>query len=249
MASISSYRTWRKTGLLDEDGIVVASDINHEWLLSWWWENYSRYNSLPVAFVDFGMSQERKRWCQERGIVIDMIVDDDFIVTKEQMNPLTAAVIENESGTWFWGYRQAWFKIPCACMQSPFRKSLWMDLDCEVCGSLEEVFQRYGEPLSLVLDAHSTSSHPVYNTGVIAFKRGISIIEEWADACIEQNHLSRGNQDLLSRILHQHNMSIDMPDVYNWSRCSSLEKNPEAIIVHWHGPHGKKCLQKMLSEI
>ena len=109
------------------------------------------------------------------------------------------------------------------------------------------MFQTFGEPLlSLVRDAHSYSSYPVYNTGVILFKRGVPIIEQWADACIAQNHLSRGNQDLFSQILHEHNMRVDMPEIYNWSRSLSLEKNPQAIIVHWHGPHGKKCLRHMV---
>lgn len=248
MEAISSYCTWRKTGLLEEDGIIVASDANQEWLLAWWWENYSRFNSLPVAFVDFGMSQAMRTWCQERGLVIDLIVDDAFVATRQQMNPLMTAVMEIESGTWFWDYRKAWFKVPCALLQSPFRKSLWMDLDCEVCGSLEEIFRSYGEPLSLSRDAHSYSSYPVYNCGVIAFRRGVSIIEQWADACIEQNHLSRGNQDLLSQILYRHNMRVDMPEIYNWSRSSALEKDPQAIIVHWHGPHGKKCLEHIVQK-
>ena len=87
METISSYRTWRKTGLFDEDGVIVGSDANHEWLLVWWWENYSRFNSLPVAFVDFGMSPESRKWCQERGLIVDLIVENDFVATREQMNP------------------------------------------------------------------------------------------------------------------------------------------------------------------
>jgi hypothetical protein len=232
---------------MKEEGIVVGSDSAQEWLLPWWWENYSRYNSHPVAFVDLGLSPEKRSWCAERGAVIDLGLDSAFVADRSQMNPLIAAVMENDVGDWFWSYRNAWFKKPFACLHSPFRKSIWMDTDCEVCGPLDELFINYGEPLSMARDLHAYSPYPIYNSGVIVFKQGEPLIAEWAQMAIEQNHLFRGNQDMLSWLIEEKKIAhVDMPGIYNWSRSSSVEKDPQAVIVHWHGPHGKKCLSQVI---
>ena len=50
-----------------ECGVVVGSDIGSEWMLEWWFNNYSKHNDFPVTFVDYGMSLEASRWCEERG--------------------------------------------------------------------------------------------------------------------------------------------------------------------------------------
>lgn len=56
-------------------GILVGCDQNQEWLLSWWWDQYSAHNSYPVVFVDFGMSKTGVAWCNERGTCIPQSLD------------------------------------------------------------------------------------------------------------------------------------------------------------------------------
>jgi hypothetical protein len=240
----SQYRKWNSIGLTDNDGVVVASDLQQEWLLPWWWENYRRFNSHPVVFIDFGMSKEMKVWCQERGALIPLLVPDIFVASKEEMDPDLVARMEDETGKMFWCYRNAWFKKPLACLQSPFKRTLWIDLDCQIRGYLGDLFESFGDGLSMTRYPNPTMPYPIYNSGIIVFKHGLSVFEAWADLCIEQNHLFRGDEDILAWLLKDQNMVAQLPAIYNWSRC--FEDNPEAIVFHWHGAKGKYCIHHQI---
>ncbi len=63
-------------------GILIGCDQNQEWMLEWWWAHYSRHNCYPVAFVDFGMSQEAKKWCQSKGHWISLDAPKNFVFPK-----------------------------------------------------------------------------------------------------------------------------------------------------------------------
>ena len=63
----SAYRKWQSHDVIFPKGIIVASDMQQEWLLPWWWEHYTRFNSFPVAFIDFGMSKERENGVKSEG--------------------------------------------------------------------------------------------------------------------------------------------------------------------------------------
>jgi hypothetical protein len=238
----AQYRKWRTRNLSEKSGIVVGSDLTQEWLLPWWWKHYSALHSHPVAFVDFGMSEEMKKWCRDRGELIPLSVADIFVADKQEIDPVFAEEMEKACGKWIWPCRHAWFKKPLACLQSPFRKSIWIDLDCQICSPLDELFEIGDYSLSLARETCQPSSHLiVYNSGVIAFKHGNPVIEEWADQSFERNHEFRGDQDALSAIIHDQNVKIaEMPAIYNWSRCSP--PNPHAVILHWHGPPGKATI-------
>ena len=54
------------------DGIVVIASHAQEWMLPWWWMHYHFHNSLPVAFIDLGLSEAARRWCARRGEVIPL---------------------------------------------------------------------------------------------------------------------------------------------------------------------------------
>lgn len=243
---IDQYRKWRTQGSLQEEGIIIASDHSQEWLLPWWWENYRRWNCYPVTFVDFGMSKEMRMWCQERGSVINLIIWEDFVAGESDMDPFVITTIYDSDDKWCLPYRNAWFKKPLACLQSPYRVSIWIDLDCEILGSLESLFVSYGQSLAMAEDKHhGKASYPIYNSGVIVFQQGIPIVEKWADLSIERNRFFRGDQDVLSWIIHQGKEEvIELPAIYNWSR--RCEKNPETVIMHWHGPPGKSCIQHQI---
>lgn len=233
------YRKWRKENLKSKDGIVVGADLTQEWLLSWWWEHYRRFNSHPVAFVDFGMSDEMKKWCKQRGEWIALPVADIFVAEKEQIDPDLVQQMENACGKSFWQSRNAWFKKPLACLQSPFCRSIWIDLDCQIEGSIQELFTFCHSTIAMAQERWDTHPEIVdYNTGVIVFEHGAHVIEEWADRAFTHNHLFRGDQDILSAIIQEKNICIsELPSIYNWSRLNG--ENPHAIILHWHGPQGK----------
>lgn len=236
-----AYRKWRPYPKEKPAGIIVGSDLTQEWLLPWWWEKYRTHNDFPVTFVDFGMSKEKRAWCQERGELILLPIADIFVAEKEQVDPTLIDQWEGIYGGRFWPSRSAWFKKPLACLQSPYKRSIWIDLDCEIRGSIKELFSlcEGGDGMALAEEGYDPSlGFMMYNSGVIIFKRSLSAIESWAHLAFEANHAYAGDQDLLSKVIHDERVKImTLSPLYNWSRRK--EKNPDAIIYHWHGQHGK----------
>lgn len=244
------FLNWRTSGLRDTDGIVVGADISQEWLLPWWWKNYRKYNSNPVAFVDFGLSFEKKEWCRERGELIPLRIFDDFVTDREAVAPKQVQYWEGDLGKAFWSFRSAWFKKPLACLQSPFQRSVWIDLDCEIRGSIHKLFE-YADAqpgLGMVRDYGSLLSdldYPIYNSGVIPFQRNLALMTHWAQNCIEQNSAFKGDQEVFSYMIAQDKISIsEIHPIYNWSRLR--EESGEEIILHWHGVHGKNVIKSQI---
>jgi hypothetical protein len=246
----ANARKWRKEGLREDRGVVVGSDLTQEWLLPWWWENYRRHNQYPVSFVNFGLSEEKKKWCQERGELIPLYVADIFVQEKEELAPCLIKEWEAGFGNRFWDSRKAWFKKPLACLASPYRQSIWIDLDCEIRGSLEPLFDFAKHPSGLALtEERPDGPTPIatYNSGVIVFQRGIELIEEWADASFERNGDFRGDQELLSQLIADKGIFIgQLPSEYNWSRYYG--DAPEALIYHWHGEFGRSVIRHQMSQ-
>jgi hypothetical protein len=69
-------------------------------------------SSLPVAFVDGGMSDKRRAWCDKRG----------HLVSVEHID-----------------LPRSWRK-PEALHLTPFERTLWLELDCEVRGDVSKMF-------------------------------------------------------------------------------------------------------------
>ncbi|MBS0628502.1 MAG: hypothetical protein JSS09_09885 [Verrucomicrobia bacterium] len=240
---------WSLKKTLAEKGFIVAADLTQEWLLPWWFENYSKHNNLPVAFVDFGLSKEMKQWCQEKGHYINLPIPDVFVAEKDTLPTQHIEFWENQFGTHFWKSRNAWFKKPLACLQSPYQKSVWMDLDCEIKGSLLPIFSLPDSAVGLTIAkgySFITDGADV-NSGVIFFQRGSPIIEDWAKEAIRNNHVYVGDQDILYDLILKKNLPIgELPSIYNWSRFS--ESNPNALVVHWHGDHGKSFITHQIQK-
>jgi hypothetical protein len=222
----------------------VGADLTQEWLLPWWWENYKRFNAHPVTFVDLGMSLEMKAWCKERGEYIQLLVADVFVAEKEQIEPQRIDEWEQGHGKTFWPSRNAWFKKPLACLQTPYNRSIWIDLDCEIRGTVSSLFELADHPsgVAMAREVHEIDSQgPLYNSGVIAFRHGISLFERWADDALDLNHLFSGDQNALSLRIFEEKATIgEIPPIYNWSRYHP--DNPDTIILHWHGVHGKSVI-------
>lgn len=228
---------WRTSGLREENGIVVGSDDRQEWLLPWWWENYRKHNSFPVAFVDFGLSEKMKEWCRERGEWIRLRIADIFVKDKEEIESSRAEEWERTYGEGFWYSRKTWFKKPLACLQSPFKKSIWIDTDCEVLGKIEGMFEQEGFAIA------KDQTCKGYNSGVMVFQRNDPIVQEWADLSFEKNGEFRGDQDLLSEILAG-KMIAELPPIYNWN--VGYGENRKALIYHWLGDRGKLALRHLI---
>ncbi|MES2272637.1 MAG: hypothetical protein V4487_00395 [Chlamydiota bacterium] len=241
----SLYPIWRKEALREEDGIVVGSDQTQEWLLPWWWDNYLRYNAFPVTFVNFGLSLEMKKWCQERGELIRLPIFDLEVKEKGEIETSIATEWELKFGKTLWQSRGAWFKKPLACLQSPYRRSLWIDLDCEIRGSLKEIFHHadHFSGIGLVKELENEGvSYPIYNSGVIAFRRNLPLIQEWSAQTFTRNQLFRGDQELLSQIIYEKSIPVsEMDPRYNWSWYH--KNHPNVVIYHWHEDCGRRAIR------
>ncbi len=242
------YRQWAKSDQLEDEGVVVASDSTLQWLLPWWWGHYQRFNNYPVTFVDLGMSEEMQLWCKQRGRLIPLRVADIFVAEKSEVDPALCQQWEKLYGARFWLNRNAWFKKPSACLQSPYKKSIWIDLDCEVRGSLTPLFALCEQSPEIVIAKEMDSpllDHVGYNSGVIVFKRGSPLIEEWAALAFDSSDSFPGDQDILSKLIHDKQLVVgQLPLIYNWGRCQG--ENPEVIIFHWHGLYGKSYIHHQI---
>ncbi len=223
------------------EGILVGCDRNQEWLLPWWWNHYRTHNHHPVAFIDFGLSKEALHWCEERGIVIALERDcylKEVPETHKEAWETRAGII--------WPFRSAWFKKPLAFLLSPFQYSCWIDLDCEIRGSLEPLFNylHLGIDIALVpeleevqqrdLDQNWISPGEItYNSGVVAFRKGSPVLSSWAELSFEHNHQFMSDQNALSRAIFLNSPPLaELPRIYNWQK-KNQPPNPHAVILHY----------------
>lgn len=223
------------------EGIIVGCDLFQEWILPWWWENYRRHNRYPVAFFDFGLSEKGQQWCLERGELIRL--RSLLVKGRDEVDPSLAHHWEERHGENFWDSREAWFKKPLACARSPFGKSVWLDLDCEVLQPLDFLFEACLHPSGIALANDQVV--PTYNSGVIAFRQGCPITQAWADQSLEKTGDFRGDQDLLSHIIAEKNAPVcELEQIYNWN--VGYGDNPDAVICHWLGESAKTVLRNQL---
>jgi len=240
---------WPQESSSSRQGFLVAADLTQEWLLPWWWDKYRAFNDHPVAFVDLGLSSEMKQWCKERGHYIYLPIADIFVQDKKEFPIEHVQKWENQHGDHFWESRSAWFKKPLACLRTPFEKTIWMDLDCEIKGKLDPMFslQIPKNGIGIAQGYSYITDGKDVNSGVIIFEKGVWIIQEWARQSLLSNNAYVGDQDILYDLIVEHNIPIqDLPLIYNWSRFS--EQNPEAVVIHWHGKHGKSYITHQIQK-
>jgi hypothetical protein len=230
-----------------KEGVLIGCDHHQEWLLSWWWENYTRHNRHPVAFVDFGMSSKAKDWCEKRGDLIVLECPKDFVLHKTLIDRDLISDWERGYGEVIWTSRENWFRKPFALLQTPFEKTLWVDLDCEVLGSVSPIFHKIHSHSGIAVSRERslTIEEAGYNSGVIAYRKESPLLKLWAEACFHCNDKWLGDQDVLSFLIHREEIEIiELSDNYNWRMKFGV--NLDAIIVHWVGSWGKEYIRRYL---
>ena len=90
-----------------ENCVITGFDSKAEWMFEWWAHNM-RVNSprTKVLVCDFGMSEEMKK--RVIGPVMDLSKTPD----------------------------KGWFNKPIAMINSPAKKTIWIDIDCEIKASV-----------------------------------------------------------------------------------------------------------------
>lgn len=227
-----------------KQGILIGADKSAEDLIPWWFRNYSRHSTLPVAIVDFGMSKKAISWCKQRMQVI-FLQESTIIKSKAEIAPNNLKLWKKQYRGPLWKAREAWFKKPQACRLTPFELTLWLDLDCEVCGSLDPLFAEFEEGMELAIGLQDfrLDKPIVYNSGVILFRQESPFLEEWDRSSQEQNGVMMGDQDVLTELLLEGNISFkQLSPFYNWLMYSGV--HPGIVIAHWAAGWGKEYIRK-----
>lgn len=235
-----------------ERGVLVGADQKEEWLLSWWWSSYTFCNSLPVTFIDWGMSEEAKGWCQERGQLISLPIPDCFFQGREIVAKPVLNVIEESEGE-LWETRPFWFSKPLALLASPYEFTAWIDLDCEILTPLDPIFE-YANPIAIARETERShlreerrgilpKGQTLYNSGVIVYKKKTPLLQRWAEVCLQQHTSFFGDQDVLSYLLANESFDfVELPAIFNWRLSQGLHF--DARIIHWTGSWGKAFIKK-----
>lgn len=224
-------------------GILVAADHNIEWMVPWWWNCYSRYNQYPVIFIDLGMTEAMKKWCQQKG-EYRVLEENDFITQQSDLPKETRKIWENIYLGDLWKARQGWFKKPLACLQTVFDLTVWIDVDCEICGDLTPLFNEWCEGIELALvNDERSSGQPNFSSGVILFYKNAPFLKTWAEKCLNHNSEYMGDQNILTEMILNQNIPIkELNPIYNWIMYQGA--NIEALILHWGGGWGKQYIKK-----
>jgi len=213
-------------------GVLIAADRHCEWLLPWFFERYTACNSYSLAVVDLGMSHGAVTFCRDRAEVIPLQMD--------RIPPLSIQ-------------KQGWYKKPFAFLQTPFDQTLWLDCDCEVLRPLDPLFQLEGE-MHLAFDTENShlkeialgtirEGEVLYNSGVVLYRKGSSIIKKWADQVLDQDRAFFSDQHVLSKLIQESKSRVGLlPDLYNWRMSQGF--NIHAAIIHWAGSWGKEYIRK-----
>lgn len=195
------------------------------------------------------MTQDAISWCQQQNI--EVIPVDVFVQCTQ---PAYTRVWENLGGKVIWQSRKNWFKKPWAMTKTPFDKTVWIDLDCEILDTIEPLFSHCNKETVGLSPEHSSYqervyrsslSYPgeiIYNSGVMAFTRAQPLIETWARASVHHADRFLGDQDILSRLIFQMNHPVSEIDpIYNWHMSQGM--NLDARIIHWVCASGKDFIR------
>lgn len=239
-------------------GVLVGCDASQEWLLAWFYAHFRKYNpDCPLAFADFGMSDSGRAWCAERGLVYQV----PLVSAPERPGVLFQGDLWQERNLNVASFGlERWINLskPFAIAQSPFERTLWLDLDCEVRGDLAPLLAA-----SLAADGvaavacrsycqiHNLSKNLMvlvdkYNGGVILTEKRSAFLNNWVS-------LSKGGigfrteEASLAFLLHRMQMQItELPHLYNWP-VHNWGENEDALIYHWMGKAAKIRLRAALA--
>ena len=240
---------WRSQPLYSK-GIICGANQAQEWLLPWWWERLRDHNDYPVIFCNFGMSDRAKEWCQERGEVMDIAFDPAVVKAKEAIDPKWVSEWEHCYTSTVWDFRAVWFQKPFALLTTLFQKTVWLDLDCEVLQSLEPLFELCNPDVQMGIMREFNLNHlprfdsrALYNSGVIVYEYGASLVEQWAEGVLTLTDQFWGDEVLLSHLINTLRIPvIEIPEVFNWRVSQGINMN--AVICHWIGGGGKTFIRQ-----
>lgn len=241
-----------------EIGVLTGSDQSQEWLLHWFYSNFRKHNpNCPIAFADFGMSPAAQNWCQERGVLIkapelhhDPGEQPGFVFQQDRWEESNVNTSPSSNRNY------VCFRKPLAIGQSPFARTLWLDLDCQVLGDLTPLlhtplsFSKLGAVPSTFLCIKNLSKDKTFyfnkfTSGTILTEKDSPLLEQWIQS-MDGKAAFETDEGPLSFLGEKIPMEITaIPHEYNWP-VLVRGKNDQAIIYHWLGKPAKQLLKIIL---
>ena len=211
---------------LYDEAFVTGCDEKHEWMLEWFFKNYKKHmKDVPLVFANFGLTP------------------DGLKIVRENVHAVMNLKTFDEEG---------WFKKPMSMIKSPSKKTVWIDLDCEIRDDISNLFDML-EPdmLNMVEDKPWTKRGQElwHNSGVVGFIGKPPILYQWAKA-IRENPI-QGDQEVLHFLLNpitKIKYINDIPNEYNVLRLQTELDGYDGNIkvMHWTGAKGKDKIRTML---
>ena len=207
---------------------MTGVDDTQEYLLKWWYKNIIKHNpDVHITICDFGMSEKVKQWAK---VNADCFVE----YPKHKIN--------------------AWFNKTQCLIDSKYEYTCWIDVDCEVLRSIQDVFA-YAQQDKICLTRDwarefSRKNEIWWATGFNLIKGDSSLLQDWHDVLKEEK--VRGDQEALQELITQNPIRnkeiIELPQIYQWLRLSLQrhKDNKNKRVVHWTGPIGKKHIKEEL---
>lgn len=236
-------------------GVLTGCNEKHEWMLKWWLTNYTKHNSYPVTFFDFGMSPSALNFCKSKGEVITI----DKPPLENIYDPIGDVPWKKSFFNHQVSQRPIWFTKPFAFMKAPYKRNLWLDIDCEVKKPLESLINlplgkaqfaiREYDPKATKharKEGFVNSKGHCLTTGVTLFDKDSPLLQEWIEYIYKNYSREHSEDSALANLLTQKPFDIiNFSEKYNYD---NPEKTlPDTYIHHHMGTHQKRTLMQNMS--
>lgn len=210
-----------------DKAFLTGCDSTQEWMLPWFVENYKKHNKSPLIFANFGVSKKSLEYI------------------RTQFHAVVDLSKSKEKG---------WFKKPRSMLYAPAKKLVWLDTDCQIVSSIEDIWdQLVPNKLCMVEDKpwSKRRGEVWHNSGVVGMIGKPIILHQWAQAV--HDNPSVGDQEVLHGMLNQITKMAhihDLPNAYNWLRLQLEHDDQDSIdkkVIHWTGAKGKDRIRSMMN--
>lgn len=223
----------------EQRGVVILASRSVENLLPWWQKHFRKYSSLPVALFDLGLSEEGRIFGASFATLYPMKTSLDFISPRKDVDPNKRKYWESHWSKDLWEKRNAWFAKPFILMESPFKETLLIDLDCRIQKDPSPLFDYLSHPSGFTIVKHQFREGFYHNSGVCGAKRGSPIPWLWAQECLARSHEHMGDEDAIHRLIIEEKLDLSFfPLAYNHPYL--FAGGEKAIIQHFLGLKGKE---------